>query len=116
MQLNEVVEVVRGFCSRACRRKRHCEIIRDSKRRRRIKKCGIYQEPYKSLDIFIRDDWKCWICGGKCLRKTKVPHPKAATIDHVIPLENGGIDAPSNVQCAHFKCNVEKGTSVITLW
>jgi len=32
-----------------------------------------------------------------------------ATIDHIIPIVNGGADAAGNVQLAHFICNVVKG-------
>jgi 5-methylcytosine-specific restriction endonuclease McrA len=42
-------------------------------------------------------------------RKVKVPHPRAPTIDHVVPLSQGGADAPWNVKTAHFMCNSEKG-------
>lgn len=39
-----------------------------------------------------------------------VPHPKAPTIDHIVPLADGGDDVRSNVQLAHFICNSMKGT------
>lgn len=38
-----------------------------------------------------------------------VPHPKAPTIDHVVPLAEGGHDTRANVQLAHFLCNSIKG-------
>lgn len=37
-----------------------------------------------------------------------VPHPKAPTIDHVLPLAAGGDDVRANVQLAHFECNWKK--------
>jgi 5-methylcytosine-specific restriction endonuclease McrA len=37
-----------------------------------------------------------------------VPHPKAPTIDHVIPRAHGGDDVRANVQLAHYKCNCTK--------
>jgi 5-methylcytosine-specific restriction endonuclease McrA len=38
-----------------------------------------------------------------------VPHPKAPTIDHIIPLAHGGDDTRANVQLAHFLCNASAG-------
>jgi len=38
-----------------------------------------------------------------------VPHPLAPTIDHLIPLADGGSDSPANVATAHFLCNSTKG-------
>jgi len=37
-----------------------------------------------------------------------VPHPKAPTIDHIVPLSAGGDDTKANVQLAHFSCNTRK--------
>ncbi|NKT05174.1 hypothetical protein GS485_11095 [Rhodococcus hoagii] len=37
------------------------------------------------------------------------PHPKSASLDHVIPLSCGGAHDPSNVALAHLACNVAKG-------
>jgi 5-methylcytosine-specific restriction endonuclease McrA len=38
-----------------------------------------------------------------------VPHLKAATIDHIIPLSISRDDTRANVQLAHFICNSIKG-------
>jgi 5-methylcytosine-specific restriction endonuclease McrA len=38
-----------------------------------------------------------------------VPHPKAPTIDHIIPLSAGGDDTKANVRLAHFLCNSRRG-------
>lgn len=40
-----------------------------------------------------------------------VPHPKAPTIDHIIPLAVGGDDTRANVQLAHFLCNSLAGAT-----
>ncbi|WP_410666040.1 HNH endonuclease [Amycolatopsis sp. lyj-84] len=51
----------------------------------------------------------CQLCGKKVRTDVVVPHPLAATIDHVIPLARGGRHEMSNVQTAHFLCNSLKG-------
>ena len=38
-----------------------------------------------------------------------VPHPKAPTIDHIVPLADGGDDIKANVRLAHFLCNSRRG-------
>jgi 5-methylcytosine-specific restriction endonuclease McrA len=37
-----------------------------------------------------------------------VPHRRAPTVDHIVPLANGGHDVRVNVQLAHFGCNSRK--------
>lgn len=53
---------------------------------------------YRSADwlarrrrILIRDGFRCAVCG-------RVVSGKAAHVDHVVPLEEGGTDADSNLQ------------------
>lgn len=88
------------WCSRRCLR-------RASKARRRQR--GGQAVPYRRIDIFERDRWVCRLCGKKTRRRAQAPEAKAPVIDHIIPLaagaENGGVDAPWNVQCAHWLCN-----------
>jgi 5-methylcytosine-specific restriction endonuclease McrA len=36
------------------------------------------------------------------------PHPKSASLDHVVPLIDGGEHTYANVQLAHLACNVGK--------
>lgn len=55
--------------------------------------------------IFERDNWTCQLCGSKVDKRLKWPHPKSATIDHILPLANGGQHVPENCQLAHFICN-----------
>lgn len=59
--------------------------------------------------IYRRDQWRCRLCGKPVNRSIGVPHPYAATLDHILPLALGGTHEPSNVQLAHFICNSRKG-------
>ncbi|MBX3031925.1 MAG: HNH endonuclease [Chloroflexi bacterium] len=34
-----------------------------------------------------------------------MPHPKAPTVDHIVPISAGGADSLINVATAHFECN-----------
>ena len=52
-------------------------------------------------------EFTCQICGKKVSVKP-VPDPKAATIDHIIPIAKGGKHEAKNCQLAHFECNWRK--------
>jgi 5-methylcytosine-specific restriction endonuclease McrA len=43
--------------------------------------------------------------------KLRWPDLMAATLDHIIPIAQGGTHEPRNVQLAHFSCNVRKRAS-----
>lgn len=101
----------RSTCSRACSRRTEAyksNRRRVKRRRKRILR-GADRERYSDEEIFRRDGWRCGLCGKKVSLLHRVPHPKAPTIDHVVPLSDGGSDTRRNVQLAHFLCNSKKG-------
>lgn len=108
------------WCSESCRReyrkrqKIAANLLRKQTRRRReaIKR-GVRHERYNASDIYSRDNWMCGLCGKPIWKRAKVPHAKAATIDHIVPLSRGGDDVRSNVQAAHFICNSTKNNKMI---
>jgi 5-methylcytosine-specific restriction endonuclease McrA len=72
---------------------------------RRAKTRGAQRvERFNVLEIYERDGWRCGICGKKASRKPW-PHPLSATLDHVIPLSEGGEHTRANSRCAHLSCN-----------
>ncbi len=86
----------------------HKEERANTSRKHRALKYGAGHESYKRNDIFERDNWVCAICGMKINRQLKGLHPRSKSIDHIVPLSKGGIDAPINVQAAHLRCNISK--------
>lgn len=90
-------------CSDWCSRKYH-------KRLRKARQRGAARSgPYTLAEIAARDRRRCGICRRPVLMTRLVPHPKAPTIDHVVPLSQGGDDVRSNVRLAHFLCNATRG-------
>lgn len=90
------------YCSGRCARA-------DGKdRRRALKRDSFVGNVYRKL-IFERDGWRCQICRRQVNRDAVVPHPKAPTLDHIVPLAAGGTHEPSNCQLACFTCNSRKG-------
>lgn len=65
-----------------------------------------------SLTLFERDGWWCHLCDNKINRRLRLPNWWAATIDHVIPLSQGGTHTWDNVKAAHAKCNFDKANAI----
>jgi 5-methylcytosine-specific restriction endonuclease McrA len=55
--------------------------------------------------IFERDRWHCGICGKRIGKSFKYPHPRSKSIDHIVPLSEGGDDTAANKRAAHLECN-----------
>lgn len=60
-------------------------------------------------DIAARDRHRCGICGGRIDLTLKHPDPMFVTLDHVVPLSQGGdpVD-PANLRVAHLTCNASR--------
>lgn len=70
---------------------------------RRAKALGLEGDSTISLtELYKRDKGVCGIC-------KKDVKPKEASIDHVIPMDDGGPHTWDNVQLAHLSCNCSKG-------
>lgn len=82
---------------------------RRTRSRRKARKRGVAHEPYTLAEIAARDKYACGICRKRVLMNKAVPHAKAPTIDHLVPISDGGPDTPANVQLAHFICNSLRG-------
>jgi 5-methylcytosine-specific restriction endonuclease McrA len=67
-----------------------------------------YVADVNRLQIFKRDRLICHICGKKTDPRKSAPHPKAPTIDHIVPIAKGGTHEPANVATACFMCNATK--------
>lgn len=100
-------------CSELCARRMAAAGIKAQKARRRARKRGAFIETVRDAVVIARDKGMCHICGKTVNLKALVPHPKAPTLDHVIPLSRGGEHSYRNVRLAHFICNSVKGSSAM---
>ena len=102
----------KSFCSPRCNnrhnKKANPEQKRDSNHRRRARMNGRRVSRVNRQEIFNRDNWICQICHKPVNRELKNPHPKSASLDHIIPLSLGGSHEPINCQLAHMICNSYK--------
>jgi hypothetical protein len=79
-------------------------------------RCIEYGVPYDPTItrpvVYAQSNWKCHLCGKRVRRNLKYPHPKSASLDHIIPL-SWRKDSPGhvwgNVALAHLRCNQSKG-------
>lgn len=98
-------------CGTAIDRKRNkCDACRAETRRRRRRReknktRDVPSESYTLAEIAERDRFRCGLCRKRVAMTKVVPHLKAPTIDHVVPIAVGGDDTRANVQLAHFFCN-----------
>lgn len=103
------------YCSPECSRKANKTT---SSHIRRIRKQNQTIDRDITLEgLYRRDSGFCYICGMKCSFEDytvrggrKILGDWYPTIDHIIPLCNGGSHSWGNVKLAHKRCNEVKGT------
>lgn len=76
--------------------------------RYRARKRDAFVEDVDRAAVLERDGWRCGICGERILKGAVYPDPGSASIDHVVPLNRGGLHEMKNVQAAHLRCNALK--------
>ena len=47
----------------------------------------------------------CAICAESIDLYLKAPHPRACSVDHIVPVAAGGTDELENLQISHLQCN-----------
>jgi len=94
--------------------------VREARAQRRRKeraraRVSVASEPYTLAEIAARDRYRCGICiaegrgrQARVAMTQAVPHPRAPTIDHIVPWSISKDDTRANVQLAHFICNSRK--------
>lgn len=97
------------YCSVKCSENARGHTLNTQRRIRTNEPIG----SYRRFDIYARDKWICQLCDKKVDKELKAPNLMRASLDHVVPLSRGGNDSSSNVQLAHFKCNVSRGNRSI---
>lgn len=108
------------FCSVKCRNqakvvfagasRRAVDRIRCAKRRARF--VAAIVEAVDPDVVFERDEWQCYLCDEPIDRALTGRDRMGPTIDHLIPLAEGGEHSYANVAAAHRSCNSRKGAAV----
>lgn len=94
----------------ACEQIAKRDYKREAKHARRARMRAVERVGIRYL--IERDRGRCQLCGKKVDVSKAVPHPKAPTTDHIVPVDpkaGGGRHERRNCQLAHFECNWRKG-------
>jgi hypothetical protein len=89
------------------------DVVEQGRRKYRERLQGIKSEPYTSREIAERDGWRCQLCRKPVNPRKRHPDPMCASIDHIVPISQGGTDVRANVQLAHLFCNMSKGNRAV---
>lgn len=113
------------FCSDACKKAKQKE---DDRKISRLRGCRarkrlvgkIVDKDITMAKLLKRDKGRCKLCGGlvdvndyEIVNNHVKCGSRYPTIDHIIPLSQGGLHSWANVQLAHFLCNSYKGDSFL---
>lgn len=83
---------------------------RDQRRRRRAAEQRTPKsERFNESEIYERDRWICGVCRRKVDRAVQWPDLQCPSIDHIVPLVEGGEHTRANVRLAHLGCNIARG-------
>lgn len=92
-----------------CQEKRTRVKARQQNYLRRVKTTGRQVEQIDIIEVASAAGWICGICGNEVERALRWPNPGAMSLDHILPISQGGAHARENVQLAHLLCNWSKG-------
>lgn len=95
------------FCEGCSLHRRRARQRRSDTRRRGVRK------PKNRATIPMlgeRDKWICHLCKKRVDRLKRWPDPRSASVDHLVPVAEGGSDEPDNLALSHLRCNVRRGT------
>lgn len=90
------------FCSPECNSNAH-QLKRKLRRRGRGDEDG-----YVRAEIARRDNYRCGICRKRVDMSLDYPDPMCASLDHVVPVAEGGTSEPANLRLTHLTCNVRR--------
>jgi len=107
----------RTYCSTACSNRRSVDPASPmldrqtryvAKSRARRLRHALTWDGVSDQQILDRDGWRCHICHRKIRTTYTNPHPKSPSIDHIVPLSEGGDDTAANKRAAHLDCNMAR--------
>lgn len=87
-----------------CSKQRQLERYRRKNRKRRAGRPG----DYTLRDVGDRDGWTCHLCLKSVNPRLSGMHSRGPTVDHLIPISDGGVDELINVALAHRQCNIKR--------
>lgn len=93
------------FCSRVCATRAARSRLRQN--RRTVERSG---EKFTTREIAERDGWRCHLCSKQVPDQPYAARDEDPTLDHLVPVSDGGLHVRTNVRLAHNRCNWERST------
>lgn len=84
------------------------EVASKSRHARRTKLRDSFVEDVGVDYLLERDGWVCGICKKRIPKGAVYPDPLSPSLDHIVPVSQGGRHEKKNAQAAHFMCNATK--------
>jgi hypothetical protein len=78
---------------------------REGVRRRRARLRKSRSQPYRDMDVYVRDNGLCWFCHEHVDPLLRYPDRKSMVVHHLHPIAKSGPDVMTNVALAHYDCN-----------
>lgn len=88
------------------------QLLKDGKIKNLIQREEYFPEWLKR-SVFFRDQGKCQICKRPLDGTIALLQDREQHYDHIIPLEKGGTNEPTNFQILCNGCNLSKGTKIV---
>lgn len=105
---NETISTQKGwqlYCDKTC-----SDMMKQTiKRQMGVKKFQKNNAPNIVARIYYRDKGLCGICKDPIDLRLQYPNPYSISVDHVLPVSQGGTNLQSNLQPAHLICNTKRG-------
>ena len=87
--------------------------VRSAEYKRKALKKSAFVEDVDRDSVMLRDKWQCHLCKEKIPKDAVWPNGLFGTLDHVMPLNKGGLHSYANIKAAHLSCNCSKNDRVI---
>ena len=91
-----------ALCSSECLRRA------GRSRRKAARRAPLVGPAFTTREIAERDGWRCHLCGRLVPDRQYTAADDDPTIDHLIPVSEGGEHSRTNVRLAHNRCNWER--------
>lgn len=106
LMLTQRHHAFRRYCSVECLKPAMAAKNRRKNAKRRGARVG---KPYTLADVVARDGKKCHLCRKVVDVSLPGTDRMGPTIDHLVPIADGGLDELANVRLAHRACNCARG-------
>ena len=89
------------------------DTLRKLSQRRRARKRDAFVEDVDVRVLLDLQGGVCFLCSQPISSDIKHPDPMSLSLDHIMPLVNGGLHSYENCAATHLRCNLVKGVKSV---